>query len=507
MTFATIWHRFSKTVVRHPDKPAILQGDISCSFSDLMNRAIQSASLLRRLGVSAHEPVVFYGDNCTEYAAALLGCWANGSIPVLLHSAAPLSQLTHAISLTSARVCLITDLQKADAAANCEFVNLRETKSSASFSQFNAEPAIPSEPASVVFTSGSTGLPKGVTQSHQNLVNGCDTVYQYLGLKSEDRIICPMPWSFDYGYGQLLSTLCHGVTHVLPQVDNPFGVCEAIAQHRATVFPGIPSWFTYLFHGVSPIRDTDTSSIRLMTNTGGSIPSTVFKSIREHFPDVELVLNYGMTETYRSSFLDSAFVDQRPNSIGRSIPGVDLRILTDEGREAEPNEIGELVHRGVGAFLGYWGNPEESAQTLKPDPFWPENSRLSCRAVYTGDLAYRDEEGFIYFTGRRDHMIKSMGVRVSPGEIEDILYSSGLVSDVAVFGAPHEMIGEIVVAAIALVSDRENALRDIKVFSRSKLSAHMLPRHFLLLDKMPKTHSGKKDYPRVRTMFESQNRD
>jgi acyl-CoA synthetase (AMP-forming)/AMP-acid ligase II len=191
-------------------------------------------------------------------------------------------------------------------------------------------------------------------------------------------------------------------------------------------------------------------------------------------------------------------VAERPTSIGRAIPGVEVAILRDDGTEAGPDEIGEIVHRGEFVFLRYWGDPEATARARRPDPLAPEAGRDSAPALFTGDLGRMDADGFLYFEGRRDHMIKSMGVRVSPVEVEELLLASGLVEEAAVFGIPHPVNGQEVCAAVVSQAPPEETRKALVRFARQEMSAYMIPRRYLLLDSLPRTSSGKVDYPALR---------
>jgi acyl-CoA synthetase (AMP-forming)/AMP-acid ligase II len=310
-----------------------------------------------------------------------------------------------------------------------------------------------------------------------------------LGLEASDRILCPIPWSFDYGYGQLLSTLLRGVTHVLPANTSPSAVWDAIGRQRPSVLPGIPSLFTWLLRGPARPRGVDVACLRMVTNTGGTIPELVLDDLLDLFAGSQVFLNYGLTETYRTSCLDSSLVRERPTSIGRPIPGVEVEIRREDGSLADPGEVGEIVHRGGSLFCGYWGDREATDRALRPDPGDPSAPRV----LFTGDLGRRDEAGFLYFVGRRDHQLKSMGVRVNPSEIEALLDASGLVQEVAVFGIPHDLIGHEIWAAVVLREDDPNAERKLSAHAHRVMSRYMKPRRFLMKAALPRTHTGKVD--------------
>lgn len=489
-----LWHAFVQTVGRHPKRAAIIKGDAVVTFAEWLDRAGDYHTWFVEIGGRPSDRVILWMENSAEMAAALFGLWATGGIPVLLHAEAPASHLVHAIDVTAPRALLHAPEQQLP--SDELFVRVCSTDEVGK----RAEPVSVgdgpwlTEPASIAFTSGSTGKPKGVTQSHGNLIVGCETVGAYLGYRDDDRLLCPIPWSFDYGFGQLLSTGLLGLTCILPTKPNPFALCEAITRHRPTIFPGLPSWFTYLLRGVSPFADTDISSLRMVTNTGGTIPRPVFEDMLQAFEHCEIVLNYGLTESYRSTYLHPSLVRDKPGSIGKPMPGVDIVVVRDDGSVAEAGEIGELVHRGNCVFMGYWGDPEATARSLRQDPVAPEGCPEVRRALFTGDLGWRDEHGFLFFKGRADHQLKSMGVRVSPGEIEDLLFQSGLVVEVAVFGVSNDLIGDEVFAAVVPAPGTEGVARALDRHARKVMSPHMMPRKYLVKTELPKTHSGKTDY-------------
>ena len=499
-----LWRTFEAVARAHADKPALICGDRSVSFAELRGMADGMAIDLARRGVSCGSRCVAWSSNSPELAAAVLAIWRLGAILVLINDEAPDTHFAHAVNLTRPVLALV-EPPKVDAAkqaADLPVVALAggvEAGSAGDAARIHDH-----QPASIFFTSGSTGLPKGVAQSPANLLAGCRMVADHLGMTTEDRILCPIPWSFDYGYGQLLSTLLLGVTQILPEARNPFSLCEAIARHRPTVLAGLPSIFALLIRGVSPLRETDVSSLRLITNTGGKIAPAIFEEVLSIFSHCDISLNYGMTETYRGAGLPVQFAAERPESVGFAYPGVSINILREDGTEAAPGEVGEIVHRGTGVFLGYWGNPEATAKTRRPDPLWAQDGVEPPMAVFSGDLGWKDEGGFLYVKGRRDRLIKSMGVRVSPDEIETLIRNSGLVRDIAVVGVPHELMGEMVVAAITVPDDAADVVRSLKIFARDGMSNFMQPREYRIVEQFPLTPNGKPDFAGVRALFEKQ---
>ncbi|BCS31978.1 acyl-CoA ligase (AMP-forming), exosortase A system-associated [Luteitalea sp. TBR-22] len=497
MTATNLFDAFSATVARHPDRDAFRCGDDSWTYSTWQRRADDFRMAYRRAGVVRGDRVLIWMSNSVQIAAAIVGAWAEDAIPALMDAACRAPQLENAVRTAAPRLVVRAASTALPPGAAVGALLVAEDVPPASLDSQTRSLSLPTDPASIVFTSGSTGQPKGVVQSHGNLIRACGAVASYLGVREDDVLLCPVPWSFDYGYGQLLSTAILGVTQVIPPAFTPFGICEALERHRPTVLAGLPALFTYLMGGMSPILGTDRSPVRLITNTGGQVPAPVLRSLRDAFPQATVVLNYGLTETYRSCYVPQGVPD-RPGLIGRPIPGADVVIVREDGSLADEGEEGEIVHRGDYVCLGYWNDPEATARSVRPDPLLPAGTPFPGRAVYTGDYGYRDADGFVVYRGRRDHLLKSMGIRVSPGEIEHLLYESGLVELAAVFGRPHELLGHEVWAAVTFKAGVTDGRARLTRYARDVMTPAMLPRRYLYKDAMPRTTTGKIDYPALR---------
>ncbi|MGR3661220.1 MAG: class I adenylate-forming enzyme family protein [Paracoccaceae bacterium] len=487
----TCWTRFETIALAKGNALAVVHGSDQMTFAELLDNARDWA----RLDVQPGGRVILCVDNCIAAIAAVAGIWRRGAIPVWVHSAAPVSHLEQAVAKTKARL-ILTD---GAVYGNCPSHGLAPPA-------LGKLPSLPrqsdAEPASILFTSGATGPPKGVVQSANNLLSGAERVAAALGYTDTDSILCPIPFAFDYGWGQLLSLLLAGVPLVLPAPRNAFGLTEALSAHRPTVLAGVPAIFADLLSGLSPIREVDRTSIRLITNTGSRIPSTIWKELLELFPDSEVSLNYGLTETYRSALLPVRLAREMPDSVGYPLPGVDIAVIRQDGTRALPNEEGEIIHRGAGVALGYWGEPELTAQTMRPDPLWSHPDTARPNVVYTGDIGHLDEAGRLFIHGRRDRQLKSMGVRVSPDEIEELILQSGLIEATAVTSSPHEIIGDQICALIVLKaeSDENETLKSLKRYARKTMSPYMQPRVWWVLDSLPRNPSGKVDYVRLKKM-------
>lgn len=505
---ADVWSRFSNVVAGRPGEPALITDEAVISFAELRCAALHAAHDLAAAGAARGERCVVWGDNSPELAVTLLGLQALGAIPALVNADAPPAHFAHAAIIADARLAVVDGPRLGSAELDGAVLSIAQVGALGREASAPdcAAPAGGSEPASILFTSGSTGPPKGVCQSHENLLWGADAVAATVGLLQDDRILCAIPWAFDYGWGQLLSTVLRGAAQILPGSRNPFAICAAIEARRPTVLPAVPSLLASLTRGVSPIRDTDIGSIRLITNTGSRIPQSLFPEILEVFPQAAISLNYGLTETYRSASLPVELARSRPTSVGRAIPGVSLAVVREDGTEAAAGEEGEIVHRGSGVFLGYWGEPEKTALVRRPDPLWRGGGAAAPMAVFTGDLGWRDDEGLLYVRGRRDRQIKSMGVRVSPDEIEGLIHATDLVSEAAIVSRPHEMLGEMVVAVIVPRRIGENPTRALQASAKATMSPFMRPMEWNLVDALPRTPSGKVDYPALKQQFAGESR-
>jgi acyl-CoA synthetase (AMP-forming)/AMP-acid ligase II len=346
--------------------------------------------------------------------------------------------------------------------------------------------------AAILYTSGSTGTPKGVMLSHRNLLAGTRIVRTYLGIGPEDRILSILPFSFDYGLNQLLTTIEQGATIVLGSFQLGDQIVGALAKHRITGLAGVPTIWAILTKAAPALQKTPLPHLRYITNSGGAVPEATVKRLTAILPTTQIFLMYGLTEAFRSTYLPPDEVARRPTSIGKAIPECEVFPVTADGRRAKPGEPGILVHRGPTVSLGYWRRPEDSARVLKPNPLRAphEGADLVC---YSGDLVVEDEEGFLYFVGRQDAMIKSAGYRISPTEVEDVLMSTGAFRQVAVIGLPDEWVGQKVHAVGVALNGAVDTASVLKQ-AAATLPGHMVPTRIDMVDTLPQTPNGKVDY-------------
>ena len=329
--------------------------------------------------------------------------------------------------------------------------------------------------AQIIYTSGSTGLPKGVTLSHANLWAGMQAVCSYLEISRDDRIASLLPFSFDYGLNQLLCAVASGATLVIERSPVPQRIVKTLREQEVTLLATVPpSWLQLLT--VSSFACEPMASLRCMTNTGGLLPAEAVRQLRRSQPHAQLFLMYGLTEAFRSAYLDPAKVDDKPSSFGSAIPGAELLVLRENGTECEPGEIGELVHRGPTVALGYWDDPALTERVFRPNPLVSRGTPSAERVVFSGDHVRRDADGDLFFVGRRDNMIKTLGYRVSPDEIVDVLYASGEVVEAVVAPEPDDAKGNRIVAFVVLRND--GRLDRLQSFCAAELPRYMQPERF-----------------------------
>jgi acyl-CoA ligase (AMP-forming) (exosortase A-associated) len=346
--------------------------------------------------------------------------------------------------------------------------------------------------AAILYTSGSTGTPKGVMLSHRNLLAGARIVRSYLEITSADRILSLLPFSFDYGLNQLITAVEQGAVTVIKTFRLGDDIVKALVEHSITGLAGVPTILAILTKASPLFKKTALPHLRYITNSGGRVPEATVRALRTLIPDTKIYLMYGLTEAFRSTYLDPLQVDHRPTSIGKAIPECEIFIVKDNGERAKPGEAGILVHHGPTVSLGYWKRPDATAQVLRPHPFVPKEQG-GVTVCYSGDLAYEDEDGFFHFVARNDAMIKSSGYRISPTEVEEALMASGLFQQVAVIGLPDTFAGEKVHAVAVPLTETIDTSAVLKSASEL-LASYMLPRDIELVSHMPVTGNGKVDY-------------
>jgi acyl-CoA ligase (AMP-forming) (exosortase A-associated) len=389
---------------------------------------------------------------------------------------------------TSAR---LGSLEGGDVPAGCAvFEEAAALEASRGFAAMGPSEADPGALAAILYTSGSTGRPKGVMLSHANLWLGAVSVASYLELERDDVVLGVLPLSFDYGQNQLLSAWYAGASVVPLDYLTPRDVIKACARHGVTTLAAVPPLWVQLLEQEWPAEAV--TPMRRLTNSGGALTPEMVRGLRALFPCARLFPMYGLTEAFRSTFLDPALVDSHPTSMGRAIPFAEILVVGDDGRVTSPGEEGELVHCGPLVAQGYWQDAERTGERFKPAP---EQSQYGGIAVWSGDRVKRDADGLLYFVGRRDAMIKSAGNRISPQEIEDAALATGLVFEAAAVGVKDERLGQSVLLVVrgSALGQAQGDREALQAALKRDLPNFMQPHEIRWVERMPLNPNGKID--------------
>jgi acyl-CoA ligase (AMP-forming) (exosortase A-associated) len=397
------------------------------------------------------------------------------------------AQVAHILADSGARLLVtqaprIEALEVGDVPAGCAVAVEEQAASGDALPPSGADPSVL---AAILYTSGSTGRAKGVMLSHANLWLGAISVAHYLQIKPEDCVLAVLPLSFDYGQNQLFSTWAAGARVAPLDYLTARDVVKAVDRHRATTLAGVPPLWVQLLEAEWPAESA--ARLRRLTNSGGALTAGMVRALRARFPNADLYAMYGLTEAFRSTYLDPALVDAHPDSIGRAIPFAEVMVAGPDGSRAAPGEPGELVHAGPLVAQGYWRDPERTAQRFRPAPGIATSGGM---AVWSGDTVVEDAEGLLRFVGRDDAMIKSAGNRISPTEIEEAVLAGGETAEAVAFGVPDARLGQAIVIIARGDGSNEAALRERL---RRDLPSFMQPARYVWRETLPRNANGKLD--------------
>ncbi len=484
-------------------KTAIVDGSRRIAYEDLLHLMHQYALLFANNGVKKGDRIAIHLHRSVEAVAALFAVWQIGAVAVIINDVLKKRQIQYII--THASVTLL--VTKKDFLPLLEGVQIESQRivlldqPVLSHSIELSSSAIGSDLALIIYTSGSTGMPKGIMLSHSNLIGGAEIISDYLKISDRDIIISLLPFSFDYGLNQLLTSILHGGTLVIERSMFPADICNTLLYENVTGLAAVPMLWQQLTNPRSPFTKIALPHLRYMTNTGGRMPELITRMLRKAHAHAELYLMFGLTEAFRSTYLPPSQVDARPTSIGKAIPNVQILVMNEKGEECSPGEVGELVHRGANISMGYWNDPENTAKRFRPAPFEQGNNGMPEMAVYSGDYVKKDEEGYLYYVGRMDQMIKSRGMRVSPEEIEEYIFSSSLVSHVVAFAIPKNDVESKIVAAIVPKNTETFNENDLWLFCKKEMPEYMCPEIFWRWEKFPLTSTGKPDRTGIKEQY------
>ncbi len=474
-------------------RAAVIDPEGSTTWGSLRDRASAVAHTLAERGVRPGDRVAVLAERGAEAAAAYFGALASGATVIVINERLRPRQVEYVLGRAGARVLLTTRTMLAqhqrDLESDAEIIELASIGARSGWAPVLRAPA---DHAQIIFTSGSSGLPKGVVFSHGAMTAAVDMVAGYLGLASDDRLMSLLPFSSVYGLNQLLCATRCAATLIVSLTPVPHQILMEARNHEATVLAAVPPLWLQLL--ATPVfRATPLPYLRILQNAGGHLPVEAVRQLRVAQPDAQLFLQYGMTETFRSTFLDPSEVDAHPDSMGRAVPDAAIMVLGDDGARCGPGEVGELVFSGPTVADGYWDAPEQTAATFRAHPF----DGAAGRVVYSGDLVRYDAEGRLYYVSRRDRLIKSLGFRIGPDEIVDVLYASSEIREAAIATEPDPVRGERIIAYVVLSA--EGSLPRLQQFSRAELPRHMQPARIEVVPALPRLPSGKYDLDALRS--------
>jgi acyl-CoA ligase (AMP-forming) (exosortase A-associated) len=475
------------------DPALVLRGE-TLSYKDLRTRVSRLAGWLRGQVGDDGARVATWAAKGELTCLMPLAAARAGLVHVPINPLLKRAQVAHILADSGSRLLVgtparLSGLEPGDLPADCLAIEEAAALEQASSVEEIAESTSdPNDLSAILYTSGSTGKPKGVMLSHANMWLGAESVATYLGLAPDDRTLAVLPLSFDYGQNQLLSTWYAGGCAIPLDYLTPRDVVKAVGKHDVTTLAAVPPLWVQLTEQDWPAEVA--ARLRRLTNSGGALTPDLVKRLRALFPQARLFAMYGLTEAFRSTFLDPALIDTHPTSMGQEIPHAEILVVNDAGEIAADDEEGELVHCGPLVAQGYWQDAARTAERYKPAP---AVSRYGGLAVWSGDRVRRDAEGLLYFVGRRDAMIKSAGNRISPQEIEEAALASGLVAEAVALGIPDERLGHavhLVVRPAAGISDAEERLPRILM---QELPNFMQPKVIHWREAMPISPNGKID--------------
>ncbi|TQJ30596.1 acyl-CoA ligase (AMP-forming), exosortase A system-associated [Microbacterium sp. SLBN-146] len=514
-TIVALHELLDASAIAAPDRPALTYKDVTLTYAQTRAAAVAAAAQFAELGVARGDRIAIYLEKRLETVVAMFGASLVGGMFVPINHVFKATQVGHVLEDSGARVLVtsadrlsqlerilpgtdVTDVILVGDAPVPAASDVR-TQPWSDASPTAALPSVPTidlDPAAILYTSGSTGRPKGVVLSHRNLIVGAQSVSSYLGNTADDVILSVLPLSFDAGLSQVTTSFAVGAHCVLMNYLLPREVAKMCAKHGVTGITCVPPLWLQLAD--IPWPEKVAANIRYWANTGGRMPRSTLDRLRENFPHAQPFLMYGLTEAFRSTYLEPDQVDARPDSIGKAIPNAEVLVLRPDGSECGPGEDGELVHRGALVALGYWNDPERTAERFRLIPRPDQPWRTPEMAVWSGDTVRRDEDGYLYFVGRRDEMIKTSGYRVSPTEIEEAAFATGLVRDVVAFGIEDASIGQ----RIVLVASPTGETLDVDGLVgllRKSLPLYMVPSHVSARADLPRSPNGKYDRKMIRS--------
>jgi acyl-CoA synthetase (AMP-forming)/AMP-acid ligase II len=473
------------------DEILILSRNSSCTYRETWSDVIRTSRWIQN-SIGMDKRIGILADNSTFFIKAYAGIIHSGNTAVIIDTKSSPKDIEHILTLCS--ISIVFADKKYEPMLEKARVISSELPVISDGGQSYPSRIPKDECAVIIFTSGTTGIKKGVMLTHNNLIANTSSILQYLNLSSDDRMMVVLPFFYCYGASLLHTHIRVGASLVLD--NSPFlgGALNGINDLQCTGFAGVPSTFLIMVHK-TPFLSMDFPSLRYFTQAGGHLACSVIHEIARTFPEKKFFVMYGATEaTARLSYLPPELLFEKPDSIGKGIPGVTLEVRGEDGKIVNPGEVGEIAASGENIMAGYLGEPEETARVIKDG--W----------YYTGDLATVDNEGFIYIVGRKGTFIKSAGFRVSPQEIEDVIMQVDNVGTCVVFGTSHPILGEAIIACIQSDYNEKRLISSVKKHCTGRLPSHKQPTDIFVLRNLPLNSSGKPDRDAIKRLYLSHDR-
>lgn len=494
---------------KYPDKTSVISKGEEFSYKYLKENAENLASHLINEGICKGDRIAVYLNNSWQSVVSIYGITLAGGVFLLINPQTKADKLNYILNDSGAKIIVSENQLLKELSISLKKLNelfqiivSGQISEGSNFSQSVVEfdeiinkkisgiqfpRIIPNDLAALIYTSGSTGFPKGVMMTHQSMVFTSWSLIEYLRLTDEDRILLVLPLAFDYGLYQMIMAITIGGTLIIEQSFSfPPAIFRQIDKLKPTVFPGVPSIYALMIEMYKKSGITF-DCIQKITNTAAALPAEFHDDLKKIFPNALIFKMYGLTECKRVCYLEPELLDSKPESVGKAIPGTEVFLLTPEGNQVAAGETGILHIRGPHVMAGYWNNEKLTNEMLKPGPYPGE--RILC----AHDLFRIDEEGFLYFLGRNDDIIKTRGEKVSPVEVENAIYKINGIKEVVVFGIPDIYLGEAIVAYVTINDSIPLNEKEIQRECMAKLESFMVPKKISILTEMPKSSNGKID--------------
>ncbi len=491
-----------KTAQRIPEKEALVCGGIRLTYKEIAGKAQGLSTYLVSNGLEKGDRVAIYLDNGPEAVISVFGVLQAGGCIVVINPSTQLERLAYVLEDSGSKFVVsaagkLPVLQEA-----LKLCTVPPSKiladigpdggsytcfDDACVEQWDVPPAsiIDMDLAAIIYTSGSTGRPKGVTMLHRNIDAAVESIVEYLEHTADDVVLGLLPLSSSYGLLQVLVTFRTGGRVVLEKgIGYPYEIIKRIKEEKVTGLAGAPTVYAIILK-LDGLKSEDFASLRYLTNAAAAMPATFIPRLRKIFPKTRIYLMHGLTECFRTTYLPPGEIESRPTSVGRGMPNVELWVEDPEGRRLPPGEVGEMVVRGPNVMVGYWNDPESTARALKPGRYPWE------KVLRTKDYFMMDEAGYFYFVARSDELIKSRGEKVSPIEVEDVIYGLEAVHETRVVGVPDEVFGQAIRAEIVLKEGKLLSVQEVKAHCRKHLEDFKVPQQVDFVPELPKTAGGK----------------